>query len=59
MVEKGKSSMKKLSDRGFETLMFIALIVAIIVSIIVVNNIQEVQSKKWQQEQGIEVEEKQ
>ena len=59
MVEKGKSSMKKLSDRGFETLMFIALIVAIIVSIIVVNNIQEVQSKKWQKEQVVEVEERQ
>lgn len=51
--------MKKLSDRGFETLMFIALIVAIIVSIIVVNNIQEVQSKKWQKEQVVEVEERQ
>ena len=50
---------KELSDRGFETLMFIALIVAIIVSIIVVNNIQEVQSREWEKEQKIEVEERQ
>jgi len=50
--------MRRLSDKGFETLMFIALIIAIIVSIIVVNNIQEVQSREWQQEQKIKWEEK-
>lgn len=54
-----KISNKELSDRGFETLMLIALIVAIIVSIIVVNNIQEVQSQRWENEKEIKVEERQ
>ncbi len=43
-----------MSDRNFERLMFIALIIAIVVAIIAVNHVQEVQSKKWQQEIGIE-----
>lgn len=47
-----------MSDRNFERLLFIALIIAIVVAIIAVNHVQEVQSKKWQQEYGIEVEEK-
>lgn len=59
MIGKEKArKMRRLSDKGFETLMFIALIIAIIVSIIVVNNIQEVQSREWQQEQKIKWEEK-
>ena len=51
MIREGKASM---SDRNFERLMFIALIIAIVVAIIAVNHVQEVQSKKWQQEIGIE-----
>lgn len=59
MIRKEKArKMRRLSDKGFETLMFIALIIAIIVSIIVVNNIQEVQSREWQQEQKMKWEEK-
>lgn len=59
MIGKEKArKMRRLSDKGFETLMFIALIIAIIVSIIVVNNIQEVQSREWQQEQKMKWEEK-
>ena len=48
--------MRRLSDKGFETLLFIALIIAIVVAIIAVNHVQEVQSKKWQKEQGIQIE---
>lgn len=46
--------MKELSDRGFETLMVITLIIAFIVAIIAVNHVQEVQTRKWQKEIGIE-----
>lgn len=47
-----------MSDENFERLLFIALIIAIVVAIIAVNHVQEVQSKKWQQEQEIQIEEK-
>jgi len=55
VIREGKASM---SDRNFERLLFIALIIAITVAIIAVNHVQEVQSKKWQQEQEIQIEEK-
>lgn len=59
MIGKEKSrKMRRLSDKGFETLMFIALIIAIVVAIIAVNHVQEVQSREWQQEQGIQIERK-
>lgn len=45
-----------MSDRNFERLLFIALIIAITVAIIAVSHVQEVQSKKWQQEQEIQTE---
>lgn len=45
-----------MSDRNFERLLFIALIIAIVVAIIAVNHVQDVQSKKWQQEQEIKIE---
>ncbi len=48
--------MKRLSDRGIETIMVIAFLIASIIAIVVVNNMQEKQIQEWQKEQGIKIE---
>lgn len=49
--------MKKFSDRGLATIFLIVLIIIGTIAIIVINNVYEVQSREWQQEQKIKWEE--
>lgn len=47
---------KKISDRGLSTIILIIAVVIGTVLITVINNIQEVHSKQWQQEIGLIIE---
>ena len=47
---------KKLSDRGLSTIILIIAVVIGTVLMTVINNIQEVHSRQWQQEIGIQLE---
>ena len=47
---------KKISDRGLSTIILIIAVIIGTVLMTVINNIQEVHSRQWQQEIGIQFE---
>lgn len=48
--------MKKLSDRGYASIILMIVLIIGVAGIILINHVQDVQSQQWQKEIGIKVE---